>query len=144
MKIIWRYGYNAPRKAQALYVLHSQYPFTLFIHSRCLVLLMHLPHSTKEMIDRFSKVYTPQFPRFSSILSLASYVDLDTVAAQTAAEYFDEQGVGRKWSREVIEAATRVNYGQVCSKGNLILCKFMFYGPTDAWARIRTLTIYML
>ena len=68
------------------------------------------------MIDNFTKVYTPKFPRFSSISSLASYVGLDTVAAQTAAEYFDEQGVGRKWSREVIEAATRVNYGQVSNK----------------------------
>lgn len=43
-------------------------------------------------------------------------MDMHTIAAQTGAEYFDEQGVTRIWSREVIEAFTRVNYGQVSGR----------------------------
>ena len=37
-----------------------------------------------------------------------------TLAAQTAAEHPDPQGISSQFSREVIEAATHVNYGQVC------------------------------
>ena len=72
------------------------------------------------MITKFVKIYDPGFPTFSSISSWVSHLDKDTLAAQTSAEYFDEEGVGRRWSREVIEAATRVNYGQV-SGGHVLV-----------------------
>jgi hypothetical protein len=33
--------------------------------------------------------------------------------SQTTSEYLDAHGVSEKYSREMVEAATRVNYGQV-------------------------------
>lgn len=72
-----------------------------------------LLNSTKQLIKNFVKIYTQNFPVFSSIADWAAHLDMHTIAAQTGAEYFDEQGVTRIWSREVIEAFTRVNYGQV-------------------------------
>ena len=64
------------------------------------------------MVTQFLTLYTPRAPRFSNITTLASSLGWTPVIASTAAEYFDTQGVSRLFSRELIDAATRVNYGQ--------------------------------
>lgn len=64
------------------------------------------------MVAQFLTLYTPRAPRFSNITTLASSLGWTPVIASTAAEYFDTQGVSRLFSRELIDAATRVNYGQ--------------------------------
>ena len=85
LKIIWRYGITAPRRTQAL---------------------------VKSMVTQFLTLYSPNTPRFSNITTLASDLGWTPVIASTAAGYFDTQGVSRLFSRELIDAATRVNYGQ--------------------------------
>ncbi|KAI0367266.1 FAD/NAD(P)-binding domain-containing protein [Pilatotrama ljubarskyi] len=85
IKILWRYGYKAPTKTQAL---------------------------VKDMVERFLTLYSPAAPQWSNISSVVSSLAWEQVTAETAAEYFDLQGVDRRWTRELVEAATRVNYGQ--------------------------------
>ncbi|KAI0655025.1 Prenylcysteine lyase-domain-containing protein [Cubamyces menziesii] len=84
IKIIWRYGYKAPTKTQAL---------------------------VKSMVDRFLMLYSPHAPQWSNVSSVVSELGWADVAAQTTAEYLDLQGIDRRWTRELVEAATRVNYG---------------------------------
>ncbi|KZT70702.1 FAD/NAD(P)-binding domain-containing protein [Daedalea quercina L-15889] len=84
-KVIWRYGITAPRRTQAL---------------------------VKSMVTQFLTLYDPTAPRFSNITTLASSLGWTPVIASTAAEYFDTQGIGRLFTRELVDAATRVNYGQ--------------------------------
>lgn len=65
------------------------------------------------MINKWVTLYTPESPRWTNITTLATEMEWTELVAQSAAEYLDLQGVHRRFSREVVEAATRVNYGQV-------------------------------
>ncbi|KAI0946772.1 hypothetical protein AcW1_010141 [Taiwanofungus camphoratus] len=85
VKIIWRYGYQAPTRTKAL---------VKFIQDKILVL------------------YGRAAPRFTNLTSLADTLGWRTALARTTAEFFDTQGIDRRWTRELVEAATRVNYGQ--------------------------------
>ena len=66
------------------------------------------------MIDGFLKLYEPSTPRWSNISQVVSEMGWDDVVAKSMSEYLDFQGIDRRWTRELVEAATRVNYGQVC------------------------------
>lgn len=65
------------------------------------------------MIDEILALYTPSSPTWSNITDLASQLGWRSVVAQSASEYLDLEGISPRFSREVVEAATRVNYGQV-------------------------------
>lgn len=64
------------------------------------------------MIGIFQGLYSSESPRWSNISSVVSDLGWSDVTAQTTSEYFDLQGIDRRWTRELVEAATRVNYGQ--------------------------------
>lgn len=66
------------------------------------------------MVGIFEGLYRPESPRWANISAVVSDLGWSDVTAQTTAEYFDLHGVDRRWTRELVEAATRVNYGQVC------------------------------
>ncbi|KAL6302927.1 Prenylcysteine lyase-domain-containing protein [Sparassis latifolia] len=85
LKALWRYGYHAPRKTQAL---------------------------VRSMVSDMLTLYAPGTPGFPNMTALADTLGWAGVIAQTTTEYFDLQGVDRRWTREVIDAVTRVNYGQ--------------------------------
>ncbi|KAI0699779.1 FAD/NAD(P)-binding domain-containing protein [Cerioporus squamosus] len=89
IKILWRYGYKAPMKTQEI---------------------------VDTMIGRFLRMYEPSAPVWQNASSLLSELDMADVTAQTMAEYLDLHGVDRRFSRELVEAATRVNYGQDVDK----------------------------
>ncbi|KAI9057361.1 hypothetical protein FKP32DRAFT_1746212 [Trametes sanguinea] len=89
VKILWRYGWRAPTKTQDL---------------------------VNTMVDRFLRLYSPATPRWSNISSAVSELEWTEVVAETTAEYFDLQNIDKRWSRELVEAATRVNYGQNVDK----------------------------
>ena len=80
LKVIWRYGITAPRRTQAL---------------------------VKSMVSQFLTLYSPNTPRFSNITALASSLGWTPVIASTAAEYFDTQGIGRLFTRELVDAYKR-------------------------------------
>ncbi|KAI0073842.1 hypothetical protein K474DRAFT_1666124 [Panus rudis PR-1116 ss-1] len=86
VKVLWRYGYHAPTRTKKI---------------------------VQEMIDRFNTLYLPSFfAPFGTIGEVSRMLGWLDLTAQTGAEYLDAQGINRLWTREMIEAATRVNYGQ--------------------------------
>ena len=70
------------------------------------------PLRVQATVDKFVSLYTPASPSWSNITELATVLGWGDLVAQTSAEYLDAQGIYPKFSREIIEAATRVNYGQ--------------------------------
>ena len=67
----------------------------------------------KEISETILTLYAPVTHRFKSISELASNLNWDAIASHTTADYLDSQGVNPSWTREMVEAATRINYGQV-------------------------------
>lgn len=67
------------------------------------------------MIKEFLTLYTPEAGAnpFDNVTSLTSKLEWTDIVGQTAMDYFDSQGIDQRWTREMVEAATRVNYGQV-------------------------------
>ncbi|KAI0683508.1 FAD/NAD(P)-binding domain-containing protein [Earliella scabrosa] len=89
LKVLWRYGYKSPKKVQSI---------------------------VKERVDRFLEFYQPSPPRWQNMSAVVSALEWASVTAQTMAEYFDQQGIDPRFTRELVEAATRVNYGQDVDK----------------------------
>jgi prenylcysteine oxidase/farnesylcysteine lyase len=81
----WRYGYSAPKRTDAL---------------------------VATMVNQYISLYTPLTPVWNTIKNLSYALDFGPVLAQTGAEYLDINGIGRTYSREIIESAARCNYGQ--------------------------------
>ncbi len=72
-----------------------------------------LAFSVQSMSKQMDRVYAPERLRWSNISEVARDLGWAELAAQTAAEFLDTQGVSKRFSREIVEAATRCNYGQV-------------------------------
>ncbi|KAI0318721.1 FAD/NAD-P-binding domain-containing protein [Amylostereum chailletii] len=85
VKVLWRYGFSAPHKAQTL---------------------------VKTMVDKFQELYHPNAIRWSNISALSEAFDWSEQVSQTGSEYFQSKGVPKLFITELIEAATRVNYAQ--------------------------------
>ncbi|KAG9004827.1 hypothetical protein FRB90_010689 [Tulasnella sp. 427] len=85
IKMLWRYGYSSPTKTKAL---------------------------TQEMIDSLLRAYTPTIPIWPTIESLSEDLGFSSQTAQTGLEYFTSKGVGEAFVKEIVSAATRVNYAQ--------------------------------
>lgn len=64
------------------------------------------------MITQYLELYSVDGPRWKDINSLVSYFGWESMVGQTTADYLDAEGVAPKFSRELVEAATRVNYAQ--------------------------------
>jgi prenylcysteine oxidase/farnesylcysteine lyase len=83
-KLLWRYGL-APIRTQSL---------------------------MKSTVGRFLRMYDePMFP-FESLDAAAARVGLVDFTAATGAQILKQGGIGETFSREIIQASTRVNYGQ--------------------------------
>ncbi|KAF1984048.1 Prenylcysteine oxidase [Aulographum hederae CBS 113979] len=84
-KLFWRYGL-APLKARSL---------------------------MKEVVGKFEKMYDePVFP-WKSLSNVVYQLGLSpAVTGVTGEEYLKEKGIGELFSREIIQASTRVNYAQ--------------------------------
>ncbi|CDO76404.1 hypothetical protein BN946_scf184937.g18 [Trametes cinnabarina] len=89
IKILWRYGWKAPTRTQNL---------------------------VDTMVDRFLPLYSPAPPQWSNISSAVSALGWTEAVAETTAEYFDLHDIDKRWTRELVEAATRVNFGQNVDK----------------------------
>ena len=83
-KLFWRYGL-APLRTQNL---------------------------MKSVVGRFLKLYEePIFP-FRSLSEAAEAVDLLNVTASTGSDFLTANSISELFAREIIQASTRVNYGQ--------------------------------
>ncbi|KAJ3522141.1 hypothetical protein NM688_g8919 [Phlebia brevispora] len=87
LKVLWRYGWKAPTRTKS---------------------------TVGSMIEHFVNIYTTGWGRtpYSNLTSLVERWNWTDITNKTTAEYFDEQGIDRKWTMEMVESATRVNYGQ--------------------------------
>ncbi|KAL4250177.1 prenylcysteine oxidase family protein [Abortiporus biennis] len=85
LKVVWRYGYRAPMKTKSI---------------------------VDKMVKKFVEFYDPSAQTFPNITELTTRLGWSEFLAQTTSEYLDLQGIDHRWTREMIEAATRVNYGQ--------------------------------
>lgn len=70
-------------------------------------------HSVGDMLKQFLTLYTPESPRWDNITYLASSLGWTEFLNSTTSDYFLSHGVTQNYISEVIEAASRVNYGQV-------------------------------
>ena len=71
--------------------------------------------SVRELLNTISHVYSSSSLKWDTITALSEHLGWDALTNTTVAEYLSSQhGVSDKYISEVVEAATRVNYGQVC------------------------------
>jgi prenylcysteine oxidase/farnesylcysteine lyase len=66
------------------------------------------------LIDKFLTLYTPDAPKWDNISDLASSLGWLDLAGNSTDRYLTAQGISKEYIHELVEAATRVNYGQVC------------------------------
>ncbi|KZT02930.1 uncharacterized protein LAESUDRAFT_762360 [Laetiporus sulphureus 93-53] len=85
VKVAWRYGFSAHQRAKA---------------------------TVQSMVNTYLTLYAPSAPRFSNITMLAEELDWTPILTQTAAKYLDTKGINQQFTRELVDALTRVNYGQ--------------------------------
>ncbi|THH12832.1 hypothetical protein EW146_g7327 [Bondarzewia mesenterica] len=85
VKILWRYGYFSPKNTQKL---------------------------VKTMTDKFLRLYAPETPRWENVTDLPSAFEWEELISQTGSEYFRGHGVSEKFTNEVLDAMTLVNYAQ--------------------------------
>ncbi|KZS96897.1 FAD/NAD(P)-binding domain-containing protein, partial [Sistotremastrum niveocremeum HHB9708] len=64
------------------------------------------------MIKSFLTLYTRDTPRWRTVAEASSRLNFTQFTEDTLSRYMEGKGVDRLWTHEVIEAATRVNYGQ--------------------------------
>lgn len=83
-KLFWRYGYSSPLKVRSL---------------------------VKGMVDTYLNLYQPRTP-YPSIAAISSALNFTHLTAVPASKHLIENGVNSLFVHELVEAATRVNYGQ--------------------------------
>ncbi|KAE8214400.1 hypothetical protein CF327_g2215 [Tilletia walkeri] len=103
-RMIWRYGYSPMTMRNLIADLVSTFT-TLYDPT-----FLHRPKSNPSKGE--SKYSTISGFPWRSIESLASRLKFDRLTSQTAETWFYSKGVGKLFVEEIIEAATRVNYGQ--------------------------------
>ncbi len=91
----------------------------------------------KNFVTIYSKTQTAQW---RSVKELAEKLDIVDSTTQTAEEYLKAQGVEGKFVDEMVDAATRANYGQVRFVALLFSCVHRF---TVTKKIIRTFPISM-
>lgn len=76
------------------------------------------------MLEKYLKLYSSQSPRWEDIADLSQSLGMSNLTSQTMLEYLVSNGVSEKYATELVEAATRVNYGQVLHSGSYsqIMC----------------------
>ncbi|KAG2160140.1 FAD/NAD(P)-binding domain-containing protein [Suillus bovinus] len=89
LKILWRYGYTAPTRAKSI---------------------------VQSVIDRFLEFYTPESPRWDDLSVFTERFQWVPMTNQTTSVFLEGNGVAPLFARELVEAATRVNYGQNVDK----------------------------
>ncbi|QRW00032.1 prenylcysteine lyase [Ceratobasidium sp. AG-Ba] len=84
IKLLWRYGYYSPTKSRSL---------------------------VKNMIDTYLNLYNPHAPH-DSVADISASLNFTSLTSATASNYLGSHGVSQLFVHELVEAATRVNYGQ--------------------------------
>jgi Prenylcysteine lyase. len=72
-----------------------------------------LHDSVGDMIERFVTLYSPETAKWDDISDLSASFGWTDMVAQNTLNYLETHGVSKKYAYELVEGATRVNYGQV-------------------------------
>lgn len=110
---------------------------TLFHNKHFLLtspLLVPSNYSVTTMINKFLTLYSWEYSSpFHNLTELVTDLEWAPLVSQTTSEYFDLQGIYRLWTREMVESATRVNYGQDVDKIHALegLCSLAANGATS-------------
>ena len=70
-------------------------------------------NSVQNVIKKFLSFYASDSPKWENISELANDLKWAHIVNTTTEEYLLTEGVSQKYISEIVEAATRVNYGQV-------------------------------
>lgn len=92
IKMLWRYGYRSPATTKAL---------------------------VQQMINSYLSLYS-SVTQWDSVEDVSSALNFTDFTSQDAVTYLTSQGVGEAFAYEIVEAATRVNYGQDLDKINAL------------------------
>ncbi|KAF9268443.1 hypothetical protein L218DRAFT_919088 [Marasmius fiardii PR-910] len=68
------------------------------------------------MVQSYLSLYSHDAPKWDSITSLATTIGLLNFTASSTANFYQSRGVDANFLYEVIESATRINYGQNADK----------------------------
>ncbi|KAJ7071486.1 Prenylcysteine lyase-domain-containing protein [Mycena amicta] len=65
-----------------------------------------------DMVKKFLTLYSPETPKWNSISDLSTVLGWDGLVSRNTAEWLKAEGVNHRFISEMVEASTRVNYGQ--------------------------------
>lgn len=88
----------------------------------------HLWYSVRAAVNEIVTLYDPDTPYWSSIEELNGVLNFTELVSQTGARYLQSHGVTHRFTYELVEAATRVNYAQV----GHVVCLISFLGLTTS------------
>ncbi|KAJ7630585.1 Prenylcysteine lyase-domain-containing protein [Roridomyces roridus] len=106
VKILLRYGFHSPRKTQQF---------------------------VDKMIGKFLTLYSVETPKWDNITHLSSALEWTELLTQSTSDYLASEGVSNQFIYELVEASTRVNYGQNAD-GMHALAGAVSLAPTGASA----------
>ncbi|KAJ3480777.1 hypothetical protein NLJ89_g12261 [Agrocybe chaxingu] len=84
-KLLWRYGFLSPRRTE---------------------------NFVRALVDKYLTLYNSDSPKWDSVADLSATFGWTEIVSKTALEHLRTEGVSDKYINEVVDAATRVNYGQ--------------------------------
>ncbi|EKD14227.1 uncharacterized protein L3040_003634 [Drepanopeziza brunnea f. sp. 'multigermtubi'] len=73
---------------------------------------MRIDRLVQSVVGRFKKLYEGPFFPFRSLSDRARELDLASVSSQTGAQLIAANGIRASFSTEIVQASTRINYGQ--------------------------------
>jgi prenylcysteine oxidase/farnesylcysteine lyase len=80
----------------------------------------------KNVVQKYLSLYSSDSPKWDNVTDLAESLGWTEMITKTTSQYFADRGVSSAYIHELIEAATRVNYGQVRTFIILLLCVLTF------------------
>ncbi|KAF5355736.1 hypothetical protein D9756_004026 [Leucocoprinus leucothites] len=85
VKVLWRYGFTSPKRSQDI---------------------------VTAMIKQYVGLYTKETPKWDDVAQLDATYGWTELTGSSTMEYLLHKGVSRRYISELVEGATRVNYGQ--------------------------------
>lgn len=73
----------------------------------------YLWYRVEGVVGEILTLYEPDTPHWSSIEELDDTLNFTKLVSQTGAEYLQSYGVSERYTYELVEAMTRVDYSQV-------------------------------
>jgi Prenylcysteine lyase len=67
------------------------------------------------MIDRFSQLYSLDVRKWDNVSALASSFGWTEIASTSMSSYLESHGISKLFIGEIVDAATRQAYAQVCT-----------------------------